>query len=136
MLSVMSAMGRCARKLAGGGGNGADRAPRCERSIRPSASARLPVRDAPAADEEQGVSRDAALAPVNSRKAVLGWLRGLGHRCDGQRHRTVMVAYMGARLRPVSIFSLVSADSRPAGTFGALQTDRADLHEPVGRAGP
>jgi hypothetical protein len=33
MLSVMSAMGRCARKPAGGDGNGADRAPRCERSI-------------------------------------------------------------------------------------------------------
>jgi len=34
-LRVMSAMGRCARKLAGGDGNGADRAPRCERSISP-----------------------------------------------------------------------------------------------------
>ena len=33
MLSVMSAMGRRARKPAGGDGNGADRAPRCERSI-------------------------------------------------------------------------------------------------------
>lgn len=36
---------------AGGDGNCADRAPRCERSISAQWSARLPVRDAPAADE-------------------------------------------------------------------------------------
>jgi hypothetical protein len=51
---------------AGGDGNGVDRAPRCAR-FRPGASARLPVRDAPAADDEQASTRR-LVAPASAQE--------------------------------------------------------------------
>src|SRR4051794_7824380 len=66
-------MGRCARKRAGDGGGGADRAPRCRRSVRPGASARLVARDAPA-DKSSPLN---AAATAGSPLAEPLWLMNL-----------------------------------------------------------
>ena len=58
-------MGRRARKPAGRDGNGADRAPRCERSISAQCERPTPGPRRARCGRGAGVSRDAALAPAN-----------------------------------------------------------------------
>jgi hypothetical protein len=87
----VSLWGRCARKRAGGDGNGADRAPRCERSISAQCGRPTPGPRRARCGRGAGVSRDAALAPQIARSRIQPtrpWLvqladaAGCHHHCE------------------------------------------------------